>query len=272
MTKLTRRLLLALLTLSPCLLVSLLPAQAQEPGKPTVKLRWFGQSMFQLETTLGRKVVFDPHAIPQFGRHVVKADVIVCSHLHNDHTTLAEIEDPKSARIFYGLEETKKGRPPEWKKIDETVGKIHIRTVPTYHDPDEGMSRGKNSVFVVEADGLVFCHLGDLGHELTPAQVKAIGPVDVLMVPVGGVYTINGGQAKKVVGQLKPRLYVLPMHYGVPGYDELLSVDEFLDGQAHVKKTPNTNELDIPTDLKADHYTVVVLGWKKEETPAPPKK
>ncbi len=244
---------------------------AQDPGK-SAKLRWFGQSMFQLETSTGKRIVFDPHAIPEFGRHTVRADIIVCSHLHNDHTTLAQIEDPKAARIFYGLEEAKKGRPPEWKKIDEKVGQIRVRTVPTYHDPNEGLERGKNSVFVVEADGLVFCHLGDLGHELTPAQVKAIGPVDVLMVPVGGVYTINGGQAKKVVGQLKPRLYVLPMHYGVPGYDELLSVDEFLDGQAHVKKTPNTNELDIPTDLKADHYTVVVLGWKKEETPAPTKK
>ncbi len=92
------------------------------------------------------------------------------------------------------------------------------------------------------------------------------------MVPVGGVYTINGGQAKKVVEQIKPRLYVLPMHYGVPGYDELLPADEFLDGQAHVKRMTNTNELVIPLDAKADHSTVVVLGWKKEEGPGKPKK
>lgn len=246
-----------------------LTAPAQEKA---AKLRWYGQSFFQLETSAGKKVVFDPHAIPEFGRNVLAADVVVCSHLHNDHTQLAAIQDPKAARVFYGLEETKKGRPPEWKKIDEKVGQVRVRTVGTYHDSDEGLARGKNSAFVVEADGLVVCHLGDLGHELTAAQVKAIGPVDVLMVPVGGIFTINGGQAKRVVGQLKPRRFVLPMHYGVPGYDEtLLSADEFLDGQPNVKKMTNTNELVIPLDAKPDKPAVVLLGWK-EETPAKPKK
>jgi L-ascorbate metabolism protein UlaG (beta-lactamase superfamily) len=229
--------------------------------------------MFQLETSAGKKVVFDPHAIPEFGRHVLDADVVVCSHLHNDHTQLAALREPKAARVLYGLEETKKGRPPEWTKIDEKVGQVRVRTVGTYHDPNEGLDRGKNSVFVVEADGLVFCHLGDLGHELTAAQVKAIGPVDVLMVPVGGIYTINGGQAKRVAEQLKPRRYVLPMHYAVPGYDEtLLPADEFLDGQPSVKKMTDTNELVIPLDAKPEQPTVVVLGWKQADAPAKPKK
>jgi L-ascorbate metabolism protein UlaG (beta-lactamase superfamily) len=236
---------------------------AQRP-RASCKLRWFGQSFFQLETTKGKKVVFDPHAIPEFGRHAVQADIVLCSHLHTDHTQLGVIQDVKAARVFYGLEVTKKGRPADWKKVNEKVGAIGIRSVPLYHDPNEGMSRGKNAAFVVRADGLTFCHLGDLGHELTPAQAKAIGPVDVLMVPVGGIYTINGSQAKKVVAQLKPRLYVLPMHYGVPGYEDLLPLDEFLDGQKHVKKMTDTNELVIPVDMKADHYTVVVLGWQKK--------
>jgi L-ascorbate metabolism protein UlaG (beta-lactamase superfamily) len=250
------------------LLTTAATATAQEKA---ARLRWYGQSMFQLETSLGKKVVFDPHAIPEFGRNVLTADVVVCSHLHNDHTTLAAIQDPKAARIFYGLEETKKGRPPEWKKIDEKVGQVRVRTVGTYHDPNEGLERGKNSVFVVEADGLAFCHLGDLGHELTAAQVKAIGPVDVLLVPVGGIFTINGGQAKRVVEQLKPRRFVLPMHYGVPGYDELLPADEFLDGQPNVKKMTTTNELAIPLDAKPDQPAVVLLGWKKEDAAAPKK-
>ena len=131
---------------------------------------------------------------------------------------------------------------------------------------------GKNSAFIVEAEGLTFCHLGDLGHELSPDQVKAIGKIDVLMIPVGGIYTINGETAKKVVAALNPRLFVVPMHYGMPGYDELLPADEFLEGQANVKKTPATNELSIPADLKADHPTVVVLSPKPPETPVNPKK
>jgi L-ascorbate metabolism protein UlaG (beta-lactamase superfamily) len=217
---------------APFLLAALtLVAPAQDPAKKFT-LRWHGQSFFSVETPGGKKVAFDPHLIPEFGRQVVKADVVVCSHLDGDHTQVTAVEDAKAARVFYGLEEGKKGRPPEWKRIDEKVGAIRVRTVPTYHDANDGLTRGKNSAFVVEADGLTFCHLGDLGHELTAQQLKQIGKVDVLMVPVGGVYTINGEQAKKVVAQVKPRLFVLPMHYGVPGYDELQSADEFLDGLA----------------------------------------
>src|SRR5262249_47559377 len=156
---------------------------------------------------------------------------------------------------------------------DEKVGQIRVRNLGTYHDPVNGLQRGKNSVWIVEVDGLVFVHLGDLGHELTPDQVKAIGKVDVLMVPVGGIYTLNGDQAKKVVDQLRPRLYALPMHYGVAGYDDIQGPDEFLGefDKKFVRKTPETNELVIPLDAKTpEHFTVVQLGWKKGDLP--PKK
>lgn len=245
------------------LAITALTMPAQEPAKKFT-LRWHGQSFFSLETPGGKKLAFDPHLIPEFGRQLVKADIIVCSHLDNDHTQVAAIEDEKSARVFYGTE-AKKGRPADWKKIDEKVGAIRIRTVGTFHDTNDGLTRGKNSAFVIEADGLTFCHLGDLGHELSAQQLKAVGKVDVLMIPVGGVYTINGEQAKKVVAQIKPRLFVLPMHYGVPGYDELQTPDEFLDGQMTVKKMLDTNELVIPADAKADAPTIALLGWKKEK-------
>ncbi|OWK40416.1 MBL fold metallo-hydrolase [Fimbriiglobus ruber] len=243
---------------------------AQDSEKKFI-VRWFGQSFFQVETPSGKKIVFDPHAIPEFGRLQVPADIVVCSHLHNDHTQLASVENAKSARVFMGLEEGKKGRPPEWNRIDEKVGRIRVRTVPLFHDQEDGMTRGKNSAFVIDAEGMTFCHLGDVAHELTPGQVKAIGPVDVLMVPVGGIFTLNGERAKKVVDQIKPKLYVLPMHYRLPGVDELLSADEFLDEQPNVKRMPTTNELVIPADMKAATYTIVVLNWKKDEAAAPKK-
>ncbi len=243
-------------------------ATAQDAKKLTI--RWFGQSYFQVETSTGKKIVFDPHAIPEFGRPVVQADIITCSHWHSDHAQPEAVENAKGARVFYGLLEAKKGRIPDWAKIDEKVGQIHVRTFPTYHDAETGVARGKNSAFIVEADGLKICHLGDIGHELTKDQVKALGPVDILMIPVGGVYTVNGEQARKIVKAINPRLYVLPMHYGVPGYDDLLPADEFLDGQKNVKKMLSTNELSVPVDMKPDHYTVVLLGWKKDD--APPKK
>ena len=87
-------------------------AGAQSPGK-AFKLRWFGQSFFQLETPTGKKIVFDPHAIPEFGRPVVSADVILISHLHNDHAQPEVVEGYKAARVFYGLKEKAKGRAPE---------------------------------------------------------------------------------------------------------------------------------------------------------------
>lgn len=247
-------------------LVFCLSTQAQD--EPAFKLRWYGQSFFQLETPAGKKVVFDPHGIAEFGRPVVKADIILLSHLHTDHTRVDVIEDAKAARVFPGLKQEKSSRPADWNKVDERIGKIRVRSVPTYHDTEQGISRGKNTVWVVEANDLVFVHLGDLGHELTDAQVKAIGPVDVLMIPVGGLYTINGTQAKRVVEQLKPKRFIVPMHYAVPGYDELLSADEFLDEQPNVNKR-NGNELVIPADAEKvpDSPTIAVLGW--EPKPAP---
>jgi L-ascorbate metabolism protein UlaG (beta-lactamase superfamily) len=271
------------------------PVGGQEPKKdepkkdepPAVTLRWFGQSFFQLETTRKIKIVFDPHAIPAFGRPLVKADLVLISHPHNDHDQVEVLDrgktgeepkkdakgkvDPKAdPDVYRGVVEPKPGKQ-EWKVIDEKRGQIRIRNLGTFHDALNGMQRGKNSIWIVEVDGLVFCHLGDLGHELTPEQVKAIGKVDVLMVPIGGIYTLNGDQAKKVVEQIKPRLYVLPMHYGVPGYDDLVGPDEFLEGQKNVKKMLNTNELVIPLDLKADAPTVVLLNWTREP-PKEPKK
>ena len=196
---------------------------------PALKLRWYGQSFFQLETGAGQLVVFDPHAIPAFHVPRLNADICLISHRHNDHA-LPEVLGEKG-RVFHGIAVSLDGKKQDWAAIDEKVKTTRVRTVGTFHDATGGMTRGKNTAWVVETDGLVFCHLGDLGHELSPDQVKAIGPVDVLMVPVGGVYTINGEQAKRVVDQIKPKRYVLPMHYGVPGFDELVGPDEFLYGE-----------------------------------------
>ncbi|CAN5543320.1 hypothetical protein BH11PLA2_BH11PLA2_28270 [soil metagenome] len=235
-------------------------AIAQDPKKPFT-IRWYGQSFVQIETPGGKKIVFDPHAIPAFGRPMVAADILCITHEHDDHTQVEVLES--KGREFRGLK-PQKGKSAEWAKIDEKVGAISLRTVGTFHDAENGMARGKNSVFIVESDGLKFVHLGDLGHELSDEQAKAIGPVDVLFLPIGGVYTINGEQAKKVVAKLKPRLYVVPMHYAVPGYDDLVDATEFLDkNPLEVKKFPLTNELTIAPDEKAEAPTIAMLHWQK---------
>jgi L-ascorbate metabolism protein UlaG (beta-lactamase superfamily) len=141
--------------------------------------------------------------------------------------------------------------------------------VGTFHDNVGGMERGKNAVFVLEIAGIKIVHLGDLGHSLTPEQLRRIGPVDVLMIPVGGVYTLNGSDAKAVVEQLKPRHYIIPMHYATEVYTDLLSDEAFLDEQKEgtVRKY-TTNELTIdPKESVPKDPQIAVLRWadKKDE-------
>jgi L-ascorbate metabolism protein UlaG (beta-lactamase superfamily) len=222
-------------------------------------LRWYGQSFFELTTSQGTRVVFDPHAIEEYGRHTVQADLVLISHLHNDHTQLDVIENARKAKVIFGL--LGKGRKVEWNLVDERFKDIRVRTVGTYHDTTQGMDKGKNAVFVVEADRLRIVFLGDLGHVLSEGQVKEIGPVDVLVIPVGGIYTLNGSEAKRVVRQLKPRQYIVPMHYGTKVYDDLLPIDEFIDEQKNVKRFPG-NKLEIDTDFKPETPVIAVLNWK----------
>ena len=247
--------------LTPLLLALLMAAPAGAAGPKKVILRWHGQSFFDLETSRGTRIAFDPHAIENYGRITVKADLVLVSHLHSDHTQVDVIEN-KDKKVINGLKGN--GKKIDWNPVDEPFRDAHVRTVGVYHDNAQGMERGKNAVFIVEVDGLRIVHLGDLGHLLTEEQVKAIGPVDVLMVPVGGVYTLNGSEAKQVVEQLKPRQYVIPMHYGTKVYDELLPADEFLEDQPKddVKRYELTNKLVIESDFKPRRPIIAVPNWK----------
>ena len=153
------------------------------------------------------------------------------------------------------------GKKVEWNLIDEKFRDVHVSTLGTYHDTTQGMERGKNAVFIVEVDGMRVVFLGDLGHRLTPAQVKQIGPMDVLLIPVGGIYTLNGSEAKEVVEQLKPKKYIVPMHYGTRVFEDLLPPDEFLEDQKSVKKFSG-NRLEVESDFNPKEPVVALLNWK----------
>jgi L-ascorbate metabolism protein UlaG (beta-lactamase superfamily) len=234
-----------------------LPTRAQ--AAPELSLTWYGQSFFVLETTRGTRVAFDPHAIEAFGRHDVSADLVLMSHLHSDHTQVGVLSNAAKAKVVQGLRV--KGKSTEWLPADFTFKDVHVRSVGAYHDTVQGMERGKNTIFIVEADGLRFVHLGDLGHVPSAKDVQKIGQVDVLLIPVGGVYTINGAEAKRVVEQLKPKRFILPMHYGMKGYDDLLPADEFLEEQTQVRKV-DSNKLVIDPAVKVAAPTVVILNPK----------
>lgn len=239
-----------------------------------VTIRWHGQSYFEIVTTKGTVVVIDPHAIDAFGKLQLKANLVLMSHLHDDHTkpdTIMNWKELKEAQKVNALKPPDNLGRSDWARIEGRVYEdVKFSSVGTYHDNTGGMTRGRNGVFVIEVDGLRIVHLGDLGHLLTDRQIKAIGEVDVLMIPVGGVYTINGLDAAKIVEQLKPKRYILPMHYGVPGYTDLLDNKYFLDEMAEPKppiatiKRYKTNELKIPTDAKVPEVPeIAVLHWMK---------
>src|SRR5579884_2269607 len=161
-------------------------ASAADEG---LRIRWHGPSMFEIVTSDGVRIVTDPHAIKEFNPKPVDADLVLMSHFHTDHTQLGIIGNAKSLRegkeIFYGLKKVRsEGRETqEFNTLKETFKKpgckdVHFYTVGTYHDNQGGAQRGKNGVFVIEADGLRIVHLGDLGHMLTEAQVRRISGAD----------------------------------------------------------------------------------------------
>jgi L-ascorbate metabolism protein UlaG (beta-lactamase superfamily) len=232
-------------------------AAVDPPAKVTI--RWHGQSFFDIQSSKGTRIVIDPHAIEAYGRQTVPADLILISHFHTDHSQVGVVQDQARAKILYGLKGGAK--KVDWNPIDEGFRDVHVRTVGVYHDNVEGMERGKNAVFILELDGLRIVHLGDLGHILSAKEVKSIGPVDVLMIPVGGVYTINGAEAQKVVEQLKPKQYILPMHYGTKVFNDLLPPDEFLEDQKNVKKY-STSQITVEAGAKVAEPIIALLDWK----------
>jgi L-ascorbate metabolism protein UlaG (beta-lactamase superfamily) len=262
----------------PVLLVLLLcAAAAPTPSSHNkVIIRWYGQSMFEILSTRGTRIVTDPHAIDAYGRPQVQADLVLLSHFHVDHTATDAITNLKQAKQIPALKKDENGRDT-WNLIDEKFKDVHIQTVGTYHDDMAGMQRGKNGVFIIDVDGLRIVHLGDLGHLLRGEQLRKIRkvegkpreqhPIDVLMIPVGGVYTLNGLDAQKVVEQLKPTRYILPMHYGTPVYTDLLDLTYFLDEQkmGKVERLQRSNELIIDPAAKPPEQPIIaILHWEKK--------
>jgi len=230
-----------------------------------VSITWHGQSFFEIKTTKGTRIAVDPHLIDAYGRPVVNADLVLLSHNHTDHTQTAAIDNIDKAKVIKGWKDEKgDGKKVDWNIIDETFKDVKVRTVGTFHDNMNGMKRGLNTVLIMEFDGLKVVHLGDLGHTLTDAQIKKIGEVDVLFVPAGGVYTLNGEDAATVVKQLKPKHCVIPMHYGTKVYDDVLPVDEFLDNSKSGSiRTLKTNEFTLDPSAKAPaDPQIVVMQWE----------
>lgn len=189
-----------------------------------MKVKWLGHACFLITSRDGLRVIIDPYAVGggiNYSPIKETADVVVVSHDHDDHGNVSTVQ---------GKPEAVKGSGKK------TAKSIQFKGIATYHDASQGKQRGPNTVFCFTIDDIKLCHLGDLGHVLSPGEVTEIGAVDMLFVPVGGFYTIDAPVASQVCDQLKPKI-VIPMHFKTPkcAYP-IAGVEDFLKGKKNVRK------------------------------------
>lgn len=197
-----------------------------------MELTYLGHSSFLLTAGDGTTVLIDPFdEQPGYPIPDISPTAVTVSHEHFDHHHVATAKG--TPKIIRGLTDEGKG----WAKVDERVGGVRITTVPTYHDPAKGSQRGRNSVFIFDVDGLRIVHGGDLGHPLDADQSRAVGRPDVLLLPVGGFYTIGPVDADAVIAALAPRV-VIPMHYKTEVNEDwpIGTIDEFTRGKTRVAR------------------------------------
>ena len=173
-------------------------------------ITWYGQSCFKI-TNQGNHltIITDPFDKKFVGLNPPRsaADIVTVSHDHKDHDNVKAITGDPFVINSPGEYEIKGAR---------------ITGCASYHDKKQGQERGSNIIYLIKVDRIRVCHLGDFGQErLTDSQLEAIGPVDVLMIPVDGVYTINAREAVKITEQIEPTI-IIPMHYEKNKLDKFL--------------------------------------------------
>ncbi len=209
-----------------------------------MKIKWLGHASFLITSETGTKVITDPYVTAEnlnYGEIKESANIVTVSHEHGDHSNVSGV----------------RGNPEAVRGTAKVKG-IEFKGIPTYHDNTGGSQRGKNTVFYFEVDGVKVCHLGDLGHPLSDKQAAELGSVDILLIPVGGFFTIDAKVASQLCDRLKPRV-IIPMHFrndkcAFP----IAGVDEFLQGKEGVSRL-DTSEVEFKQgELPATTKTVVL--------------
>ncbi len=214
-------------------------------------ITYLGHSSFKIKTR-SATIITDPFDSEMVGFKfpVMDADIVTVSHDHKDHNQAEKVSGVK--KVIAG--------PGEY----EVMG-VSIMAYPSFHDDKKGEERGKNTIYLFEADGLNILHLGDLGHELSEDMINEMGDIDILMIPVGGDYTIGPKEASDLVSKIEP-YFVIPMHYQTPGlssaFSKLEPVETFL------KESGLTSEV-LPKfsvkkeDILEDQNTKVIVLERK---------
>lgn len=216
-----------------------------------MKIKWYGHASFKITTEKGVRIILDPYqsgafgGIISYGKITDEADIVLTSHDHDDHNYTKDIQGRFKHINKAGAHEEKG---------------VKIRAIPSYHDPSGGKERGQNLIFVVEVDGLTIGHMGDLGHTLEKDTLRQIGKVDVLLLPVGGFYTIDAKEATKVMNDLAP-LVTIPMHYKTEKCNlPITGVEEFTRDKK-VVKAAGSPEVEITKANLPKSQEIVVLQY-----------
>lgn len=207
-------------------------------------ITWYGQSCFRLK---GKSVtvVTDPFNPEYTGLKFPKlaADIVTVSHEHGDHNNVTAIEG--SPFVVRG--------PGEYE-----VKGVYVVGVETWHDASGGKERGENVAYAITIDDVSVCHIGDLGHKFSPEQLEILNGIDMLLVPVGGVYTVDAEKATEIIAQLEPSI-VIPMHYQIEGLKfQLAPVSDFLKEMGKEEIQP-ISKLSITREKLPSETQVIVL-------------
>lgn len=214
-----------------------------------MEIDWFGHACFRLRGRDGT-VITDPYSKDiglSFARP--RGDIVTISHDHPGHSFAKGVKgDPK---VING--------PGEYE-----IKNVFVTGVPTYHDKKGGKERGANTVYVFDIDGMTICHLGDLGHVPTQPQAEALGNVDVLLIPVGGVSTIGASEAAEIVSMLEPQI-VIPMHFMHPELKFKLDPVAKFFKEMGIKQSDQVASLKVTKDSLSGETQVILLEAKQKE-------
>ncbi|MCD6481799.1 MAG: MBL fold metallo-hydrolase [Thermoplasmata archaeon] len=178
-----------------------------------IRVRWHGHSCFEISN--GRVIVLDPHDGTSIGipPPKVRADIIVISHDHFDHNQARVVEKESSVKV----------------RESKEVEGVKIEGIRAYHDKEKGSKRGEITIFKIEFEGMKFCHMGDIGHVPDDETIKKIGKVDMIFIPVGGVFTVDAREAMEIAKKVDARI-IVPMHYKIEGLSLPINpLEPFLD-------------------------------------------
>jgi len=216
-----------------------------------LRIEWHGHSFIVVESAEGVRVAIDPHdgASLNLPVHRVEADYVLITHDHFDHNAVEVISGYRGVA--------------KWKTGAFNAAGVRVEGLPSFHDKSGGELRGPNTIYVLEVDNIRVAHLGDLGHPLTSELAEKLAGVDVLALPVGGIYTIDAYEAREVVEKVGAKL-VIPMHYWVPGSTLPLDpLDRFLSIAKARRLRVDSTAIEFTASELPERTTIVVFDASK---------